>query len=128
MDDGSSHFGDLELITWEGVDEDGDHIGWGNVYAEESAELKRQYEEDFKCDDVKMFEEWPHGYRSISIFRYKCKNLSDACFLGGLAVVYLAMRNTAVITTELGLCLASATSAGQSCSFTAVHTCHADWT
>jgi hypothetical protein len=61
-DDGSLHFGELELITWEG-EEDGEKLGWGRVFINEAEDLKRKYYEEFKKDDVKMYEDWPQGYR-----------------------------------------------------------------
>ncbi|KAI0853095.1 hypothetical protein F5Y00DRAFT_271587 [Daldinia vernicosa] len=62
-EDGSSHFGKLELITWGGVCSDNDEeMGWGNSVASESARLKRMYEEDFKSDDIRMHQFWPQGF------------------------------------------------------------------
>ncbi|RYP40831.1 hypothetical protein DL769_011706 [Monosporascus sp. CRB-8-3] len=62
--DGSSHFGELELITWEGVAEStGERLGWGNCLISEGPALKRKYEEEFGCDDSKLFKEWPQAYR-----------------------------------------------------------------
>jgi hypothetical protein len=33
--DGGSHEGNLQLITWTETDEDGQKLGWGNVIVEE---------------------------------------------------------------------------------------------
>ena len=38
-------------------------MGWGNTIVEESADLKRMYEEDFGRDDKKLYEYWPQAYR-----------------------------------------------------------------
>ncbi|KAI6092013.1 hypothetical protein F4821DRAFT_279443 [Hypoxylon rubiginosum] len=70
--DGTQHFGELELITWGGRESTfGEEMGWGNCLARESADLKRKYEEEFKSDDVQMYKYWPQG------FRWTC------CGLGG---------------------------------------------
>ncbi|KAI1207353.1 uncharacterized protein F4807DRAFT_462804 [Annulohypoxylon truncatum] len=65
--DGTSHFGDLELITWGDTtyDEgDDDHkMGWGNCFINESLQLKRKYEEEFGSDDISMYGYWPQGFR-----------------------------------------------------------------
>ncbi|KAI8962678.1 hypothetical protein F5Y11DRAFT_179343 [Daldinia sp. FL1419] len=62
--DGSSHFGELELITWGGgCETTGEELGWGHCSASESAELKRKYEEEFKSDDARMHKYWPQGFR-----------------------------------------------------------------
>lgn len=63
--DGSVHFGELELITWEGIAPyTGEQFGWGAVLVEEVPELKRTFEA-FGRDDLKMFEVWPQGYRYV---------------------------------------------------------------
>lgn len=68
--DGSIHFGELELITWDGIaPHTGEQTAWGHILFEESAELKQKYEETFECDDSKMFKEWPQGYRYVKSFR-----------------------------------------------------------
>ncbi|KAI1646304.1 hypothetical protein F4815DRAFT_472792 [Daldinia loculata] len=75
-EDGGSHFGELELITWGGVcSVTGDELGWGNCVVSESAELKRKYEEDFKSDDIRMHQYWPQGFRWTC-----CGMLSDMNF------------------------------------------------
>ena len=60
--DGSSHFGELELITWEG-DNGLERMGWGNVILPESKDFKRKYEEEFGRDDKKLYQHWPQAYR-----------------------------------------------------------------
>ncbi|KAI1394768.1 hypothetical protein F4819DRAFT_501571 [Hypoxylon fuscum] len=63
-EDGTSHFGQLELITWSGFQSEiSEELGWGNCVASESAELKRKYEEQFKSDDTRMYRYWPQGFR-----------------------------------------------------------------
>ncbi|KAK7755038.1 hypothetical protein SLS62_002853 [Diatrype stigma] len=62
-EDGSSHFGELELITWEGADPQlGEPMGWGNCLASESADMRRRYEVEFGCDDRKMYKYWRQAY------------------------------------------------------------------
>ncbi|KAI2466669.1 hypothetical protein F4781DRAFT_405023 [Annulohypoxylon bovei var. microspora] len=67
--DGTSHSGDLELITWgdtlsEDEDpEDSNKMGWGNCGVGSSPGLKRRYEEEFKSDDIAMYGYWPQGFR-----------------------------------------------------------------
>ena len=41
--DGSLHFGDLELITWDAIDGDGEELGWGGILANESEDLKKKF-------------------------------------------------------------------------------------
>lgn len=68
-EDGTSHFGDLELITWGKTRyEDGDQkvdgeLGWGNSVVNEVWFLKQKYEEEFGFDDISMYEFWPQGFR-----------------------------------------------------------------
>ncbi|KII86930.1 hypothetical protein PLICRDRAFT_113878, partial [Plicaturopsis crispa FD-325 SS-3] len=62
--DGSSHFGKLELITWDCVDEDGE-LGWGACYKNESDDLKKSFETEYGGDEQKWFEtgDWRQGFR-----------------------------------------------------------------
>ncbi|KAI1080003.1 hypothetical protein F5B20DRAFT_147853 [Whalleya microplaca] len=60
--DGTSHFGDLEFITWEGF-EDGQRLGWGACVVSETAYLKRKFEEEYASDYSKMYRYWPQGFR-----------------------------------------------------------------
>ncbi|KAH9906739.1 hypothetical protein F4778DRAFT_800717 [Xylariomycetidae sp. FL2044] len=64
-EDGSRHFGELELITWGGTVHHffTESTGWGNCSEDESADLKRKYEDEFKSNDAQMYEYWPQGYR-----------------------------------------------------------------
>ena len=38
-------------------------MGWGNILAEESEDLKRKFEEAFKGDEEKLHEYWPQAFR-----------------------------------------------------------------
>ncbi|KAL7623433.1 hypothetical protein AAE478_007115 [Parahypoxylon ruwenzoriense] len=59
-EDGTSHFGSLELITWGSRS---GHLGWGNCLASESAEMRHKYEVDFQSNDSRMYRYWPQAYR-----------------------------------------------------------------
>ncbi|KAI0881667.1 uncharacterized protein GGS22DRAFT_196236 [Annulohypoxylon maeteangense] len=64
--DGTSHFGDLELMTWGDTcprDENDHRLGWGNCFVDEALQLKRKYEEEFGSDDIAMYGYWSHGFR-----------------------------------------------------------------
>ncbi len=61
-DDGSFHFGELELITWEGVNQ-GETLGWGCCVLEECEELKETFMKEYNEDHEKFFKYWPQGYR-----------------------------------------------------------------
>ncbi len=70
-EDGSSHFGALELITWKGPAppelELGEGLGWGSCLASEGPGLRRRYEGDeFGGDDAKFYEYRPGAYRYVS--------------------------------------------------------------
>jgi hypothetical protein len=61
-EDGNSHEGKLELITWTSTD-DGERMGWGNCLATESDELKEKFEKEFDSNEEKMYDYWPQGFR-----------------------------------------------------------------
>ncbi len=58
--DGSEHFGDLELITWKCPT---DGTGWGNVFVEEEEHMKKKFTEEFGGDLKKLFDNWPQAFR-----------------------------------------------------------------
>jgi len=58
--DGNKHEGDLELITWVCAK---DGTGWGNCAMEESADLKRKFEDRYGGDQVKLYKYWPQAFR-----------------------------------------------------------------
>ncbi|KAK0469286.1 uncharacterized protein EV420DRAFT_1232522, partial [Desarmillaria tabescens] len=58
--DGSEHFGDLELITWKCP---ADGTGWGNVFVEEEEYMKKKFTEEFGGDLRKLFDHWPQAFR-----------------------------------------------------------------
>ncbi|KAJ7579326.1 hypothetical protein C8J56DRAFT_342204 [Mycena floridula] len=60
--DGRDHEGRLELITWSGMS-DGDAMGWGNMFAEESDEMKRKFENEMGGDEETFYKDWPQGFR-----------------------------------------------------------------
>ena len=61
-EDGNSHEGKLELITWTST-ASGDPMGWGNCLASESDELKEKFEKEFHSNEEKMYDYWPQGFR-----------------------------------------------------------------
>ncbi|EJD42497.1 hypothetical protein AURDEDRAFT_114972 [Auricularia subglabra TFB-10046 SS5] len=61
--DGSTHQGDLELITWSLVDDHGDELGWGNIAIEEAEEHKHRFETKYGRDEEKFFKYWPRAFR-----------------------------------------------------------------
>ncbi|KAF2665597.1 hypothetical protein BT63DRAFT_377316 [Microthyrium microscopicum] len=75
-EDGSSHFGEIELITWEGEDYDGQQYGWGGT-VEDPEGLKRKFEKEFRGDKGKFYDYWPSGFRwtccgTIGDMKYGC--------------------------------------------------------
>ena len=58
--DGSRHEGKLELITWSNEKEE---TGWGHCCAEESDDLRRDFETKYKSDEAKFYKFWPQGFR-----------------------------------------------------------------
>ncbi|KAK8067528.1 hypothetical protein PG996_006640 [Apiospora saccharicola] len=62
-EDGSVHFGELELITW-GGEEAGWELGWGRTQVSEVEFMKKKYEQEFGGDDEKLYEYWPQGFRT----------------------------------------------------------------
>ncbi|ESK80844.1 set and mynd domain containing 2 [Moniliophthora roreri MCA 2997] len=62
--DGSVHEGKLELIAWEGYDENGRPLKkWSAGSDRELAILKHKFEDEFKGDLKKFFGLWPRGFR-----------------------------------------------------------------
>jgi len=62
-EDGSMHFGKLELMTWKCTDEDGDEVGFGGFCASEHEDNKRTFEVEFGGDEARYFEHNSHGFR-----------------------------------------------------------------
>ncbi|KAF9560651.1 hypothetical protein CPC08DRAFT_665197 [Agrocybe pediades] len=58
--DKSLHHGKLELITWSNAKEG---TGWGHVFEDEAADLKRKFEVELQRDEAKFYKEWPQGFR-----------------------------------------------------------------
>ncbi|KAK7005802.1 hypothetical protein R3P38DRAFT_3039683 [Favolaschia claudopus] len=58
--DGSKHEGRLELVTWDCPEEE---LGWGACFANESEDLKKQFETEYGGDEEKFFGYWPKGFR-----------------------------------------------------------------
>ncbi|KAF7376440.1 hypothetical protein MSAN_00059600 [Mycena sanguinolenta] len=58
--DGTTHEGRLELITWN-CPEKG--LGWGACFADESDDLKTKFKLKFGGDEAKFFDYWPQGFR-----------------------------------------------------------------
>ncbi|KAK8024631.1 hypothetical protein PG993_012697 [Apiospora rasikravindrae] len=61
-EDGSVHFGGLELITW-GGEEAGWELGWGRTQISEVEFMKKKYEQEFGSNDEQLFGYWPQGFR-----------------------------------------------------------------
>ncbi|RDB18243.1 hypothetical protein Hypma_000453 [Hypsizygus marmoreus] len=57
------HFGKLELVTWDGQDEDGERLGWGATIAEETSDMRTKFYEELKGDEEKFFKYWPRAFR-----------------------------------------------------------------
>lgn len=55
-EDGNSHDGGLELITWTSTS-GGEAMGWGNCLAEESDEMKEKFEKEFNSDEEKLYDD-----------------------------------------------------------------------
>jgi hypothetical protein len=66
LEDGSTHFGDLELITGRWTHEYGDEIGWANAFLRDVDELRAKFETTFHGS-----EEWFFVYRRQA-FRWTC--------------------------------------------------------
>ncbi|KZP08178.1 hypothetical protein FIBSPDRAFT_803285 [Athelia psychrophila] len=62
-DDRGKHEGRLELVTWDCVDDEGDALGWGGCFIEESDDLRKKYEGEFGRDPSKLYEHWPQAFR-----------------------------------------------------------------
>lgn len=67
--------GELELITWGGVD-NGIRLGWGGIVVEESAALKRRFETDMGRDEAQLFSRWP------AAFRWRCCGMDGESRMG----------------------------------------------
>ena len=62
--DGSSHFGDLELITWEGLDSELEYKkGWGGALLEEVDWLKDRFVNELQSSRSKLLECQQGAYR-----------------------------------------------------------------
>lgn len=61
--DGSRHFGELELITWDGATEDEMPLGFAGTYIHESAEMRVKFEEKYKGKESRFAKECTSGYR-----------------------------------------------------------------
>jgi hypothetical protein len=48
------HNGKLELITWNGKEDD-EELGWGAVFLEEADDLKKKFVEKYKCDEEAFY-------------------------------------------------------------------------
>jgi hypothetical protein len=70
-EDGSLHFGDLELITWDGEDSDGEmELGWGGTRRDEADDFKRTFEDEMVGDKMKLLQ------YSDNAFRWTCCGLT----------------------------------------------------
>ncbi|KAK0484892.1 hypothetical protein IW261DRAFT_865427 [Armillaria novae-zelandiae] len=58
--DGSKHFGKLELITWKCPEEG---TGWGHVVVEEEEYMKNKFQNESGGDQRKFYKYWPQGFR-----------------------------------------------------------------
>lgn len=67
---GDYHNGDLELVTWDFIDDDGVEYGWGAVEKNESSELKSKFEIEFNGNRHKLIK------LHDSAFRWTCCGLS----------------------------------------------------
>ncbi|KZW03512.1 hypothetical protein EXIGLDRAFT_664113 [Exidia glandulosa HHB12029] len=62
--DGSTHQGKLELITWTSEpDSDGERTGFGAVYLNEAEDVKTMFKKKFKGDEEKFFKWRPAAFR-----------------------------------------------------------------
>jgi len=75
--DGSLHFGTLELITWDGVDEGGSLLGFGGVFREEADDLRKTFEEKFKKNLAKFCK------KRSGAFRWTCCGCDVAMGMSG---------------------------------------------
>jgi hypothetical protein len=115
-DDGSLHFGDLELITWDGVDSDGEQeLGFGGYPRHHSADIKRMFEVEAGGDKLKFFKDnddsfrWTccgliasNGKRCLKMSSSNCSESNHALtVLLLLMVFFLQQVYPAVITTEI---------------------------
>ena len=75
--DDSRHFGQLELITWDGTGENGVPLGFAGCYACESAETRARFEGKCKGKESRFAKDWPSG------FRWTCCGVDIAAGLHG---------------------------------------------
>ena len=62
--DGSVHFGKLELMTWRRcTDGDGDELGFGGFVASEEEETRKSFNETYGGDEARYFAHRPEGFR-----------------------------------------------------------------
>ena len=75
-EDGTLHFGKLELITWDGVDDIlEEQLGWGGCLKEESEDLKAKFEGEFGGNELKLAKHWD----SVSFLSsFQCSTPSTA--------------------------------------------------
>lgn len=59
----AKHDGILELMTWEGIEEEGYELGWAAVLKEEADDLKRLFKEKYNSNEEAFFKYWPQGFR-----------------------------------------------------------------
>ena len=82
-EDGSMHFGKLELMTWRCNDENGEELGFGGFVASEEEETKREFEVKFGSDEARYFKHNAHGFRwtccgvSADVGTYGCDHHGD---------------------------------------------------
>ncbi|KAL8292217.1 hypothetical protein RQP46_001683 [Phenoliferia psychrophenolica] len=61
--DGTSHFGALELMTWDCFSDDVEEMmGWGGTIKEEEEDMKRKFEEVHR-DEYALWKYWPQAFR-----------------------------------------------------------------
>ena len=83
-EDGSVHFGRLELMTWRCMDEDcGEELGFGGFVASEEEETRRRFEQKYGGDEARYFAYRPSGFRwtccgvPADIGNYGCDHHGD---------------------------------------------------
>ena len=82
-EDGTEHFGRLELMTWRCVDEDGDELGFAGFVASEDEEVRREFQDKYGGDEARYFEYRPEGFRwtccgvAADIGTYGCDHHGD---------------------------------------------------
>ena len=82
-EDGSMHFGKLELMTWRCKDDGGEELGFGGFVASEEEETRHDFEVRFGSDEARYFKHNPHGFRwtccgvSADVGTYGCDHHGD---------------------------------------------------